>query len=291
MARFAEPIPSIRTPETAIEHILEAIERVGLRVGDRLPPESELAVQLGISSPTLRKALRVLEGAGLLQIRGGNGGGIFIASELLPLETISSGKELETAEIVQTLRGRRVLETAVTELAATSALREDMEGLERTLTLLRRHLDDPVAVRRADLMFHAAVARATHNRLLHDAMRLLARDMVPLRDAYSPHVDPDVILDIHRRQLREMRHLEFTRLREVLDEHFRLLEEPFARSLGRSWEDVFVRPPVRATSDFEPPWSKLSRLVSGFRGYKPHSQGERGLEHVGRTHDEESGST
>jgi GntR family transcriptional regulator, transcriptional repressor for pyruvate dehydrogenase complex len=270
MGRFADPIPPVRTFEAALENLLEAIERAGLRAGDRLPGESDLAQQLGISSPTLRKALRVLEKTGLLQIRGGKGGGIFIASELLPLETIATHAELETAAVVETLRGRRVLETAITEAAALAATRDDLSALEWTVTLMRRNLGDRLAVRRADLMFHAAIGRAAHNRILHEAMRLLAREMVPLWDAYiSADENGERILDVHRRQLREMRHLELENIRHVLDEHFRLLEEPFARSLGRSWEDVFIKPPITATETFEPPWIKLSSLP-GSRGYKPH---------------------
>ena len=259
--RLVEPITAIRAHETAIENLLEGIEQRRLRVGQRLPREDELAQELGVSAPTLRKALRLLEREGFLEIRGGKGGGIFIASELLPHEMISSRRELETAEIIETLRGRRVLESAVTELAATAATREDFETIELTITLLRRHQGDATAMRRADMMFHAAVGRATHNRLLHESMRLLAREMVPLWDAYSGGVEADRIVDVHLRQLREMRHLELDRLRQVLDEHFRLLEEPFARSIGRGWEDVFTRPATQPKQPFEPPWSKLTALA------------------------------
>ena len=63
-----EPVRATRTFEAAIEHLTEAIERAGLRTGDRLPKEGMLAEQLGISKPTLRQALRVLELSGLVFI-------------------------------------------------------------------------------------------------------------------------------------------------------------------------------------------------------------------------------
>ena len=50
-----EPVRATRTFEAAIEHLTEAIERAGLRTGDRLPNEGALAEQLGISKPTLRQ--------------------------------------------------------------------------------------------------------------------------------------------------------------------------------------------------------------------------------------------
>ena len=79
-----EPIRATRTFEAAIEHLTEAVERAGLRTGDRLPNESELAAQLGISKPTLRQALRVLELSGLVDVRRGKTGGIFVATDLVP---------------------------------------------------------------------------------------------------------------------------------------------------------------------------------------------------------------
>ena len=75
---FVSAVRSTRTFESAIDNIIEGIERARLRQGDRLPNESELAKQLGISKPTLRQALRVLERSGLLSVKQGNAGGIFL---------------------------------------------------------------------------------------------------------------------------------------------------------------------------------------------------------------------
>ena len=70
---FVEPVRTSRTFEAAIENLLEGIERSRLRLDDRLPTEEQLAGQLGISKPTLRQALRVLERSGLLRVRAWEG--------------------------------------------------------------------------------------------------------------------------------------------------------------------------------------------------------------------------
>src|SRR5215468_8106362 len=73
---------SIRSPnplEETIERIADAIKTRLLSPGDRLPPERELAVQLGISRSTLRIALRNLVAAGWLEVRRGRSGGAFVA--------------------------------------------------------------------------------------------------------------------------------------------------------------------------------------------------------------------
>ena len=113
-ATFAiEPVRATRTFEAAIEHLTEAIERAGLRTGDRLPNEGVLAEQLGISKPTLRQALRVLELSGLVEVRRGKSGGIFVVTDLVPAVAIFTAVKLEEEAAIDVLRARRVLERAV----------------------------------------------------------------------------------------------------------------------------------------------------------------------------------
>ena len=238
--RFAEPVLTERTFEQAIEQIVEGVERSRLRVGERLPNESELAEQLAISKPTLRQALRVLERSGLLDVRPGAGGGIFLAAELIPFDLINAYVASEEHQVVEVLTGRRVLEAGVTRLAALAATEEDLDEIQRTIDLLERHRGNRPLVMRADAAFHRAVSRASHNRQLQAAMRALGREMAPIRDAYRGGPDEDgVTLDVHRRQLHAMRLRKMAQLDAVLDEHFRMLEEAFAAAVKSSWEDLF----------------------------------------------------
>jgi DNA-binding FadR family transcriptional regulator len=240
---FAQPVQTTRTFEAAIENIVEGIERTRLRRGGQLPSEGDLAAQLGISKPTLRQALRVLERAGLLSVRQGKGGGIFVKSELIPSEAILGAVALEESFIVDVLRGRRVLETAVTGYAAEMASPDDHAEIERSIDLLRRHLGDRAMVMRADAMFHRAVVRATRNQTLQAAMRGVARDLAAIRDAYSGGIGQDArTLDVHSRQLEAMRARDDGVLSAVIDQHFRMLEEAFADAIGRTWADLFGRP-------------------------------------------------
>ncbi len=237
---FVEPIRATRTFESAIEHVIEGIERARLRPGDRLPSEGELAGQLGISKPTLRQALRILERAGLLVVRPGKGGGIFLGSALVPTEAISSEVAGEEHHVVDVLRGRRVLERAVTHVAATAMTDEDVVELERANQFLRRHQGERALVMRADAMFHRAVTRATHNDTLQAAMRAVARDLAPIRDAYSGGPQQDAkTLDVHERQVAAMEGGGAAELDRVLHEHFAILERTVARAIGREWDELF----------------------------------------------------
>ena len=237
---LVEPVRTSRTFEAAIENLLEGIERAHLRLGDRLPTEEQLAAQLGISKPTLRQGLRVLERSGLLRVRPGKGGGIFIASEVIPVDAISHNVAVEAEEAVDVLRGRRVLEGAVTVTAARCATEEDYAGLERTNELLRRNVGDRPRVMGANAMFHRAVIRASHSRTLQAAMRNLEPGLAPIRNTYQGGSDNDEeTLAIHERQVEAMRGEDLPLLAAVLDEHYRILEEEFARALHREWSDSF----------------------------------------------------
>ena len=234
------PLRATRTFEGAIERIVEGIERARLRRGDRLPTERELALQLGISRPTLRQALLVLERSGLLDVRLGKHGGVFVASDLVPFDAISTAVAVEEHSAIDVLRARRVLESAVIRYAALTATATDWDEIERTIDLLREHLGDRPSVMRADAMFHRAVARAAHNRALQSALRVVERGLAPLRDAYSGGVERDQrTLDVHRRQTDAMRGGDLPALDRIVDEHFRMLEELYAQAIGRSWEELF----------------------------------------------------
>ena len=230
-----DPIQTTRTFEAAIEHVTEAIERAGLRTGDRLPNESVLAEQLGISRPTLRQALRVLKHSGLIDVRRGKWGGIFVISDLVPVVAISSAVQLEESSAIDALRARRVLERAVALEAMRVAVAADYDELGRTVVLLEQHLGDRPSVMRADAMFHRALVRACHNDTIESAMRGLARGLAPIRDAYSGGVVHDTeTLDVHRRQIEAMRSGDAATLERVVDEHLSMLERSFADGIGRN---------------------------------------------------------
>jgi GntR family transcriptional regulator, transcriptional repressor for pyruvate dehydrogenase complex len=234
------PVRATRTFETAITSILEGVERSRLRAGDRLPNAHELAAQLEISVPTLRQALVVLSRAGVVEVRPGKNGGIFLVTDLIPTEAISSAVAYEEEAAIEALRARRVLEPAVVLHATAVADELDYVELERTINLLRDHLGDRSFVMRADAMFHRALVRACHNRTLQEAMQALARGLAPVRDAYGSGLRNDrQTLEVHTAQLEAMRARDEAALREILDRHFRLLEVPFAKAIRRPWSELF----------------------------------------------------
>jgi GntR family transcriptional repressor for pyruvate dehydrogenase complex len=234
-----KPIETTRTFEAAIEHVLEGIERGRLRSGDRLPNERDLARQLGISIPTLGQALRVLQSAGVVSVKRGKKGGIFLASDLIPARDLTRSVRVEEMSIVDILDGRRTLETAIVLRAVETATADDYAEIERSIELFAAHLGNRDYVMRADAHFHRAIARAVHNNTIEASARNLARALAPIRDMYTGEAAEERRqLEIHRQQLDAMRRGHTRKLTAILDEHFSVLEESFARSIGRSWRKL-----------------------------------------------------
>lgn len=129
------PIHTRRAFEEICERIREQLALGVLKPGDKLPPERELAQQLGVSRNVLREALRSLEMAGILRLQKGVKGGAFIREgdtsrmnevmrDMLSLGTISV-RELSEARI-------NVIDLVV-RLACVNARQRDFEALEANI--------------------------------------------------------------------------------------------------------------------------------------------------------------
>ena len=74
----------IKTSEAIALEILRGIVSSGKTSGDRLPLESEMLLEYGVSRPSLREALRLLEFQGLIAIRPGPGSGTVVGAATAP---------------------------------------------------------------------------------------------------------------------------------------------------------------------------------------------------------------
>jgi len=164
------PIRTRRAFEEICERIREQLALGVLKPGDKLPPERELAQQLGVSRNVLREALRSLEMAGILKLQKGVKGGAFIKAgdtsrmnevmrDMLSLGTISV-RELSEARI-------NVIDLVV-RLACVNARQRDFEALEANIerTDLATHegrLLDRVECSRE---FYKLLAESTGNKVI-----------------------------------------------------------------------------------------------------------------------------
>lgn len=152
--------------DKAIAQIRALIQSGELAPGSRLPPEQELAAQLGLSRNLAREAVKALAVARVLEVRRGDGTYVTSLSPSLLLEGIGGAVELlqtDRATLLELFEARRVLEPAVTALAAARITDEQLGLIAEHLRSMRMAAHDLEALTLHDQAFHAAVALATGN--------------------------------------------------------------------------------------------------------------------------------
>lgn len=151
--------------DTAISAIRQLIIDGHLRPGDQLPPEPQLARQLGLSRNTLREAVRALATARVLDVRRGHGTYVTSLEPQLLLEGIGFAVELmENDRPLELLELRRILEPAATALAAERAAVAVLAELGlRLVDMDHSHGEDRI---RQDIEFHGMIASASGNEML-----------------------------------------------------------------------------------------------------------------------------
>ena len=259
LERRFEPVATRRTFEEAVEQIGDKVKSGELHVGERLPSERELAAQMRISRPTLREAVKVLTEAGVLEVRRGQSGGIFVASELVPRDLVKTRSEIRVSEVAGVLEARRLLEPRVVQLAAVHAGEEDFATMQATIERQRElageeFLKHEDLFLQLDLKFHLAIARATRNSTVVQLISHLFRRLEIARDmaVHAPLV-PDWVIDVHERTLAAIRAADFERIDQVMDEHLAQLEQIWERETGRGL--------VRPLPDFLQPVAERSRAL------------------------------
>ena len=130
-------------------------------LGSRLPPERDLATQLGVSRPSVREALIALEVEGLVEVRMGSG--IYVTAQEPATQLRGVDSALGPFDI---MRARQLIES---ELAAVAARRKSSVTVKRMRVAVKLMEDDiarGVMPMRGDRDFHLALAEASDNAAL-----------------------------------------------------------------------------------------------------------------------------
>ena len=128
--------------DEAIEKIKEMIVNGGLRPGDRLPREADLAAELGLSRSSLREAVRALSLIHVLDVRQGDGTYVTSLEPARLLEAMSFVVDFHRDDtVLEFLEVRRILEPAATAMAAQRITDEEVAALREHLDAHRQRAD------------------------------------------------------------------------------------------------------------------------------------------------------
>jgi GntR family transcriptional regulator, transcriptional repressor for pyruvate dehydrogenase complex len=217
-AALVEVFKPVRPPTTfeeTVERLGTAIRLGLLAAGTRLPPERDLAVQLGISRSTLREALTTLVQSGHLVAHRGRTGGTFVA-ERPPLAEQDKPLGKQTWAV---LDYRVAVEAGATILAAERAEPDQLERLGELVSKMASAIDFE-EYRRADMRFHIGIAEAASSPRLVAAMTEVQGQM---SDLIAQIAHPERVLTHsnaqHRRLVTLLRRGERARAVSLMREH------------------------------------------------------------------------
>jgi DNA-binding FadR family transcriptional regulator len=185
----------------AIDKIRELIVSGSWGPGDRLPKESELAAQLGLSRNSLREAVRALSQLRVLEVRQGDGTYVSSLEPGLLLESTGFISHLLLGDTeVELYEVRRILEAAAAALAAARIDEAGKTDLRQRLESMGS-ADSVEDLVEADVAFHAVIARATGNAVLTSLLASLSTRTMRVRLWHGRRADHalDETRDEHRR--------------------------------------------------------------------------------------------
>ncbi len=202
----------------------------GLRPGDRLGTEQELAAELDVSRPTLREGLRLLAGSHLVRASRGPGGGIFVASTpnegigLSLSESIATMLETDSVSLEELLDARVCLEVPLAGRAAERATDETGRELRAAIADASGHHPASEAFRLADTRFHRVVAATAQNELLSAFTSWTLDVLQPsLIDTLGDSIDAEAILVQHRAIMRAIDRRKPAEAEEAMRRHLEYL--------------------------------------------------------------------
>jgi len=192
----------------------------GLRVGDRLPTERDLAAALGVSRTTVRDAMNSLESVGIVERRPRRGttlGEVNLAllGEILQFSLIRSRSDLEDLLAV-----RRMLEVNMLPMVAANATDEDWERMEEANRRMEAEIEVWQHTVEADHAFHRALLTATGNRMLYQFHGLI-REFFDEVSMYYNRDRKTLVRSVeeHRALVAHLREGDVALAQRIMDEH------------------------------------------------------------------------
>jgi GntR family transcriptional repressor for pyruvate dehydrogenase complex len=222
--------------DAAIQKLREMIISGRYPSGARLPPEAELAAELGLSRNTAREAVRALSSARVLDVRRGDGTYVTSLRPELLLEGIAFAVEVMHEESgLELLEVRRILEPAATALAAANISPAALLELQKTLETMQKSSSDLEEFVQHDAEFHAQIAAASNNQTLASMLNGVSSHAFRAR-VWQGIIDTEAIARTifeHHRILEALSHRDAELARAAALAHVATTEEFMRRMLTK----------------------------------------------------------
>lgn len=159
---YLEPLETRTRGVAVLDALADMVERSGLKIGDRLPPEVSLAATLGVGRSTIREALNRWEGLGIIRRRRGDG--TYLSARVQTSRgLVPTMVRLEGEALLRLMEIRRTLENDVVRKATLNATPAQRQQISELCDALLIEVNAGRPWRKADHAFHGAIYDATGN--------------------------------------------------------------------------------------------------------------------------------
>ncbi len=233
-----EPIRPKKISEEIVNQIKQLISSGELKPGDRIPSERELASLLGVSRPSVREAIMVLEAMGFLESRQGGGTYVKALTESSIMDPLAKLVEKRDPELLRSLAEVRMgLESWSAYLAALRANEKDIAELRRLYYVMEQQAKRGGWDPEVDAEFHYAITAASHNSLqMHvlDSIHSLFHTtiQVALMEFYQQEGHIQLLLTHHKEIMEAIAAHEPELSRQKMMTHLQMVEEKMAQLLS-----------------------------------------------------------
>jgi GntR family transcriptional repressor for pyruvate dehydrogenase complex len=178
MKSTAIKIQKVRLTDQIVRQLVSMIADGTFKPGEQLPSEPQLMKQFGVGRSSIREAVGALSLIGLLNVSHGRGTRVNAAadealSKSLGWVILTMGRD----KIHELIEARCQIEQTLVRLAAAKATREDIAEIRFYHERLKTAKIGSKKIIHADLAFHTALARASHNHILTSFISELRQPM------------------------------------------------------------------------------------------------------------------
>ena len=216
--------------EVVQEEIKSYIVVNALQPGDPLPPETQLAQQLGISRNSVREAVKSLASLGILEVRPGTG--LFVRDFSFDplLENLAFGllsRRNELKELSDVLAVRSHLEYAMAEQAVAAATPEQLKELDSILDRMRAATKAGKYSAEADRAFHQTLWKNVDNIIFSKVLDIFWKihDQAREHELIPGPLNPELTYQRHVEIAAALREGDIDALHTALERHSSGLHE------------------------------------------------------------------
>jgi DNA-binding FadR family transcriptional regulator len=189
--------------------------------GHRLPSESELSNNLGVSRTAIREGLKSLEAVGVINAHQGKGRFVGKFDSGAMADNLAISLTIDRPSLQDILEIRKALETGFLSQAASLLQEEDFVALERLVRRMNLKVRESTTFLQEDMEFHRILFSKLNNRVLLNILEIFWKLFRQVEEG-TGHTPEQLKEAVHQHQVivAELRKGRVSRAKNLLEVHF-----------------------------------------------------------------------